>query len=214
MKLPPERDFGWDLKQTDSAKTGIYQLPSGQKELTIEHETVRGITTEMLRWWFQEFPRLTVTKDGEEYPVYHLWHPSDHISVDAVPPGKVRQGHHLVINEAFQRNPEYHVQEKAEVYYLDHDGIGLRVTKLGQPVMQLRHEFEDISSGVRYRSRMVVGAERGLLKQLINRVIVPRNFGPGKANTWFRHNIEEVGCFEQFLPELYAERHQGRHVIL
>lgn len=30
-----------------------------------------------------------------------------------------------------------------------------------------------------------------------------------KAQVWLKHNIEEVGCFENFLPQLYTNRNQG-----
>lgn len=214
MKLPTERDFGWDLKSLDSAYTEVNTLPGGQTELIIDHDTVEGVTTEMLLWWFERFPRLTVTKDGEDYPAYQLWHPSDHIGVEAIPDEQLRQGHQLVIAEAFQRNPDHRIQQKAEVFYLDTDGIGLQFRKFGHSVMRLRHRFEDSQEGVRYHSRMVVGADQGLLKPLINRVVVPRKFGPERANAWLQHNVEEVGCFEHFLPELYDERHQGECIAL
>ena len=37
------------------------------------------------------------------------------------------------------------------------------------------------------------------LKPLAQRLAFP----PGKGDAWLRHNIEEVGMFEHFLPALY-----------
>jgi len=30
-------------------------------------------------------------------------------------------------------------------------------------------------------------------------------FPPEKAQAWLRHNVEEVGCFVDFLPTVYAD---------
>jgi hypothetical protein len=59
---------------------------------------------------------------------------------------------------------------------------------------------------VRYRSRVVVGATGGPLPPLLNRFALPRLFGEETARAWLRHNVEEVGCFENFLPEIHAAR--------
>jgi hypothetical protein len=50
---------------------------------------------------------------------------------------------------------------------------------------------------------MLLGAVDGLLKPL-SHVIRKRRFPPAKAGAWLQHNVEEVGNFPYFLPELYA----------
>ncbi len=62
----------------------------------------------------------------------------------------------------------------------------------------------DVEGGVQYRSCALVGAASGPLRPLINSLVVPRLFSDEKARAWLRHNVEEVGCFEQFLPDIYA----------
>jgi hypothetical protein len=58
---------------------------------------------------------------------------------------------------------------------------------------------------VRYRSRALVGAE-GMLGPFVN-VLVRRLFSDDTAQAWVRHNVEEVGCFENFLPALWEREH-------
>lgn len=215
MKLPQIREFGWKLKPLETAHTEVNTLPTGQTELIIKHDVIRGITVEMLWWWFECFANLKVTIQGNEYPAYHLWHPYDHIAVHADSHDQaLRQGDHLMINECFQRNRDYYMKENAFVYYLQKDGIGLRGTKFGKTLMQLNHGFKQVSDGVQYDSRMVLGVDTGMLRLIANNVIIPRLFGQQKAKAWLRHNVEEVGCFENFLAQLYEKRGQGAHIIL
>jgi hypothetical protein len=44
----------------------------------------------------------------------------------------------------------------------------------------------------------------------MNRFVRPRLFPDDKARAWLRHNVEEVGNFEFFLPELYAKEASRR----
>ncbi len=42
------------------------------------------------------------------------------------------------------------------------------------------------------------------LRPFFNRIVRPRVFSDDKARTWLKHNVEEVGNFEFFLPDLHA----------
>jgi len=53
-----------------------------------------------------------------------------------------------------------------------------------------------------------------LLRRIFNSFILPKAFGAEKATAWLTHNVEEVGCFEHFLPSLYARRDQGKTIRL
>lgn len=50
---------------------------------------------------------------------------------------------------------------------------------------------------------MIVGARRGPLRIIFNRFIRPRLFADEMGRAWLRHNVEEVGNFESFLPDLF-----------
>jgi hypothetical protein len=94
------------------------------------------------------------------------------------------------------------VQEVVEK--LDETGIRLSNRRLGFEVSNLEHTFTPVPGGTLYRSRMTVGAEHPLVRTLLNRYIRSRIFPEDMARAWLKHNIEEVGNFEFFLPELYA----------
>jgi hypothetical protein len=52
---------------------------------------------------------------------------------------------------------------------------------------------------------MELGADTAFGRLLFNRLIRPMVFGDLMGPAWLRHNVEEVGNFEHFLPRLFAE---------
>jgi hypothetical protein len=173
--------------------------------LTIEHEIVRGITPEMLDWWFRHIGG-DMQVAGRTYPRYRVWHPLDHIDWQLVAgdPDHVGVGAQFRIVEAFDRNPAWLVDSVETVAKIDETGIRLERHMLGSEVFSLEHWFEPADGGTRYRSRMDLGADTAFGRLLFNRLIRPMVFGDLMGPAWLKHNVEEVGNFEHFLPGLYA----------
>ena len=69
--------------------------------------------------------------------------------------------------------------------------------------MTTPYEFEATETGTLYRNSLTVGAE-GIIGKLINWAIRAFKFDEARGRAWIKHNIEEVGNFESFLPQLYA----------
>lgn len=206
-QLPLPRPWRWPLKSLDSASTTLQQLTDGRLQLTIVHDIVRGVTPAMLVWWFNHIDKEMVV-DGISYPRYLLWHPRDHIAYQVVrraPDGSVGAGARVRIVEAFGRNPGYRVDGVETVVRLDESGLTLTRSLGSTEVFRLAHDFQPVAGGTRYLSKMLVGAGSGLTRSLFNGVLRPRLFPNEMGQAWLRHNIEEVGNFEHFLPELYAQ---------
>jgi hypothetical protein len=72
MKLPEIRQFGWTLKRIESAYIESKTLSTGQMEIIIKHDIIKGISTDMLYWWFKNFARLFVIIDSKKYPALSL----------------------------------------------------------------------------------------------------------------------------------------------
>lgn len=206
-KLSPPYDFGWTLRPVSSADVVQTALGDGRLEILINHAPLTGITTEMLEWWFQSFDGIARYK-GRSIPAYHLWHPYDHVSVafDRGGTQLVAPRNTISIQEVFGRDPLYEVNVTAEIHRWDRRGVGFHTDVLGHRISELDHVFTDTSAGVDYRSRLRFGAGNGPLRGLINTMIVARRFSPALATAWIRHNVEEVGCFVEFLPDLFATR--------
>jgi hypothetical protein len=205
--LPTERDFGWKMKSLDSAKTNFTVDKAGVFRLTIEHDRIKGVTPKMLLWWFSHIGG-EMTYQGKSYPRYLVWHPRDHIfwSLAKKSTGtRVGQGSYFRIVEAFDRNREFLIDSTEYVEKLDETGIRL-IKKAGTvEVFSLQHDFIKDGNNTIYKSRMIVGTDKKLIGRMFNYGIRPLIFSKAMAPAWLKHNIEEVGNFEFFLPELYDQ---------
>ena len=208
LPIPPERPHVGPMKPVGSARTSQALLPNGQLELTIDHDTVRGVTPAMLRWWFENLGK-DMTFAGETFPRYLLWHPRDHIHWALArrgPDGGTGRGAHFRIVEAFGANPAHYVDSTEYVEKLDEEGISLVRRVAGVEVFRLEHRFGDSPRGASYVSRMRVGVGCGAFGWPFNHWVRPRVFSDAMGTAWLTHNVEEVSMLENILPRLYASR--------
>ncbi len=212
MQLPEPREFGWELKSFDNAHSMVTHLPDGRTLFEVDHPPVRDVTAEMLSWWYGVYADLTLVIDGQTYPAFMVSHPQDHISLDsekASPEGPLTAGDFVNVKEAYQRNPKYMLDERLEVVALEEEKFALKATRRGVTVADLEFRFEDGPEGAKFTNHLTVGVESGWLKPLVNRVMIPWLYYEDKNYAWILHSVEEVGNFENFLPEIFARRHQG-----
>ncbi len=195
----------WPMKPLHSAKTSFTKSKNGQLVLTIAHDVVRGVSPKMLAWWFQNLSG-SMEFAGQIYSRYLVWHPIDHLHWELAkrgPQGSTGQGAWFRIVEAFGANPKHSIDSMEYVEKCDEEGLALVKRILGMEVFRLEHRFTEVLGGTRYDSRMVVGSSSPVLGWIFNRLVRPRVFSDQSAHEWLKHNIEEVGNFEVFLPELY-----------
>lgn len=220
-RLPAARPFGWTMKPLASAQTTMRILPDGQRELTISHDVIKGVTPAMLHWWFCHID-ATMRVAGRCYPRYEVWHPVDHIyykDLSLAADGTGRAGTRRQIVEAFNGNPHYLINIVDQVAHLDDDGIllvteqaGVQMGGLGNVLLPLpsgistlEHHFYTVPQGSRYESRLLLGAPSAVGRWALNPLLRRFVMSDAMAQAWLRHNIEEVGNFEYFLPQLYAQ---------
>ena len=204
---PLEVEYLDRMKDVGTAETTFATLPSGQRQLTIRHEVIEGVTPEMILWWFQNFPTRTVTVAGQDVAWYRLWHPRDHIEVIVRERGGpdisgLSEGTQVMIHERFggqdQRFDGY-------VAALDATGIHLQASIGGVTLGNLRHTFTAVEGGTLYESKLILGLDVPVVRVIANPLIRNFRMNDEQAKAWFVHNVEEVGNFEFFLPALYAE---------
>jgi len=205
-----ETAWGWTLRNVDEVPTAVKTLPDGRLELRIQHPVLTGVTPEMLAWWFQVVDGYTNYR-GKTYRTYHLWHPQDHVSVRVTrdADGQVAPGQTMTIHEVLGGNPNHVIDNTVTIHRLDTGGIGIHGDLLGHRVMSLDHTFTAVEGGVKYESVMRLGAGTGWFHRLFNQLFLPLVFSKAKAKAWLKHNVEEVGCFVNFLPEIYRHREAG-----
>jgi hypothetical protein len=226
LRVPQPLEMPWSFKPLSSARTSLARLPNGQLELAIRHDILRGVSPEMLSWWFR---RIDDTMDylGRRVPRYRVWHPRDHIFYQDVTrdtEGLGGSGTRRHIVEAFQEDPRYLVNIIDRVAHLDETGIllvteraGLTLGRWKTPPLPLlgelatlQHDFSRVPTGTRYESRMLVGADSLVGRLGLNRQVLPRvAVSEAMGMAWLRHNVEEVGNFERFLPALYERWQEG-----
>jgi len=154
-------------------------------DLVIDHELI-GVTPEQIDWWWGNI------KDTERYK---LWHPEDHVSFEwEKTPKKGQFGAIHRVIETIKvptmlrirwEDPSLH---PIKAIY-DHMITGSILDSKDNPISWILHEYEAIENGTRLRTTFRL---------------------PAKVPKWFihalhKHNIEEIGEFTKFLPELYEK---------
>ena len=145
---------------------------------------------------------------GRIYPRYLVWRPLDHVAYERR--GPAGQGSVFHSTEVFGRNPRFFTEIFAHDEQCDKQGLTLVERWGGAEVGRLHHSFTAVAGGTQYDTRGIIGSSGSLSGWVINRVLRPYIFSDEKAQAWLRHNVEEVGNFEHFLPELYALSMSGR----
>lgn len=204
-------DPTWQGRSLDSARWSLTRLPDGRVRMTIAHAPLRGITPAMLDWWFRNIGG-TMVWQGREVTRYHVWHPRDHIHwalTRPAPGGGVAAGAIFRIVEAFQTDPRYRIDVRERVTRLSPQGITLEGQAFGLRVSRLAHRFTALDHATQYDSVLEVGLAVPVLAPILNRLILSRRFPEAMAHAWIAHNIEEVGQFEAFLPDLYRSAQPG-----
>jgi hypothetical protein len=208
---PPEPlRLPWPLKPLGSADSGIDQLADGRLRCWIRHEVLHGVTPRMLAWWFAHLEG-DVEISGQRIARYRLWHPFDHVHAGyarRLPDGSVGPGAVLRIKEFLGGDPRFLVDVHSEIEKLDEEGFIHNPILHGvRGLARMEYTFRAVPGGTFYENCLIFGPGPAWgragrwLQPLAQRLAFP----PGKGDAWLRHNIEEVGMFERFLPALYAQ---------
>ena len=195
------------MKPLSSAETEFRFLADGRVYLHIRHDVLHGVTPAMLVWWFKHLEG-DIELGGRHCLRYQIWHPIDHIAVGYArrrPDGSIGPGAQIHIREAFGGNPDYAVDIVTTIEKLDESGFVHAPWHLGIRLAVLEYAFTPVAGGTFYENSITFGPDVPLLRPLFNSIVRPRVFPDDKARAWLTHNVEEVGNFEFFLPELYAK---------
>ncbi len=213
----PKVSFFGPMKGLDSATWSVETLPTGQLLAKIEHQTMRGVTPAMMRWWFEHIDEFTTWNgsdfSGPRVAHYRLWHPFDHIRVrwprrvhDA--DGRLTVGSMIAIEEDLGGIDE--VRAKAIITKFDDEAFNFDMMPAGPiRIGHLLHEYAATEDGCSFYTEMLAGFS-GPISRLFNPLIRHVLGGEDFVRTWVLHNIEESGETEHILPALHAQAMQGR----
>ncbi len=197
----------WPMRPMASAQSGVRRLPDGRLCFWIRHEVLRGVTPAMLVWWFSHLEG-DIEVQGRRINRYRAWHPHDHVHASyarRLPDGSVGPGAVIRLREYLGANRRFEVNVLTHIEKLDEGGyIHNPVTHGLAGIARMEYTFTPLAEGTLYENCLIVGGASGWrrwLNPLIERFIFSREQGIA----WLRHNIEEVGLFEHFLPALYQQ---------
>ena len=195
----------WPLRPLSSASTGVDRLPDGRIRYWIRHAVLTGVTPAMLAWWFANLEG-TVDIGGRAIDRYRAWHPHDHVRAAYArrrPDGSVGPGAVIHLRERLAGNPRWTVDVHSEIEKLDEEGFIHNPVVHGlRGLARMEYRYRSVSGGTLYENCIVVGF-RSRLGRALQPWIESLFFAPEKGIAWLRHNVEEVGQFEHFLPDLY-----------
>jgi hypothetical protein len=209
----------YPLRTVDPRRVSVDHFPHRRIRMTIDHEPLEGVTPEMLLWWFRHIGG-TMPYAGGVYPRYSVWHPLDHISWSLhreKPGGGVGEGSRFHIVETFGQDRRKLVDSVDRVEKLDRTGIRLVMRIAGAQAFQLEHTWSAGAGRTHYVSVFDLGF-RSAIGSPVNAFLRSRVFRPDMDRAWIKHNVEEVGLLEHFLPGLYAAdatnaRQDGGHDV-
>ena len=207
--LPEPIPVPWTMKPLASAEAKLDYLADGRMHCSIVHDLLHGVTPEMLVFWFKNM-RGTLDIEGRPYPRYRVWHPLDHVEHRYVqtPPSGDGVGSVFLIHEVLGRNPKHTVNVLTDVVRLDEGGFGHRPRLHGiSGLVAMDYEFERVPGGTRYRNSLTVGLPVPRRLRALNQPFLHFIGGERRGHAWLKHNVEEVGNFEHFLPDLFAREH-------
>jgi hypothetical protein len=215
LPLLPPRKVPWKLKPLDSAETSLSYDDCGRMVMHIRHSVIKGVTPEMLAWWFAHIGG-DMELEGKTVNKYLVWHPLDHILwelAQPAPDGGAGVGAKFRIVEAFGRNPDHYVDVTDTVVRLSPAGFTLHNYRLGMQIARLNHDFGMAEGGASYESTLTVGTSLSGLRTVVNPLVHGRLFTEAMGYGWLKHNVEEVGLLEHILPLVYPGAEMPRAAI-
>ncbi len=205
------------FKPVSSAKwVNAKRRLDGSILVQIEHDNVKGVTPEMMKWWFENLGRTTTWNgedfSGPEISFYHLWHHRDHIAITPLtdkPNGEKNHGFAVgamsKIDEQFNDYKD-RIGQTMMTIALDEKEFTFNI-KLGKLTLgHIAHYYAPAEDGISFYAETKIGSDIPVLKYLINWLFIPFVYNLTSAENWIRHNIEETGRTEDIVPLLYAHR--------
>ena len=209
----PPRDLPWKLPDYRDANTAWSIGPDGKIHTEVEHFFLEGISPAMVAWFYQQLPISTVQYRGVTYPLYHMFHPTEHGTLrvlEPAPDGKPGMQAGALIEREEWFGP-YDSRGAARIVEFSDDGMLAVPEFAGIKFGSVRHTLQSRDGGTVYRVDTVIGSDLPLLGPLINFYLREQVFHPDMLEQWRRHQVEEVASLQFFLPEIYAQRRRGNH---
>lgn len=202
------RDLPWSPADYRTAHFSHKTLPDGRILLEIDHLPLANITPEMLAWWYRVLPISTVDINGTTYPLYHIFHLTEHGQLWVVEPatdGSAGMGQGSLVARREWFGP--HDSEGAgRVIRISAQGLTVHPEAAGVKMGEIRHLFNATPTGSQYRVESLIGVDWPVIGPAFNFLLRHSVFTEDMLREWERHQIEEVSMLNYYLPQLYEQR--------
>lgn len=205
------RQLPWSVPDYRPAKARHSVLPDGRIRIDITHLPLTGIRPEMLMWWYQKLPVSTVDVGGVPYTFYHVFHPTEHGRIRVAEPasdGTPGMGVGALVEREEWFGP-FDSKGAGRITQFSAAGMTVVPEVAGMRFGEIQHIFEATPTGTQYRVVSVIGVEWPLIGGAVNALIRNTLYPDAMLKEWERHQIEEVGMLQNFLPALYNSQPTG-----
>jgi hypothetical protein len=202
------RDLPWVLPDYRLAQTDWKVGEDGRIYAQVEHFFLPGISPAMISWFYRNLPLSTVELNGTSYPLYHIFHPTEHGTIRVLEPasdGSPGMGLGALVGRE-EWFGIYDSRGAARIVEYSDAGFLAIPEVAGIPIGEVRHIFTPREGGTEYRVQAVIGSSLPVLGPLLNAYLRHQVFHPRMMEQWQRHQIEEVASLQFFLADLYAQR--------
>jgi hypothetical protein len=208
FEIEAPRPHFWDYPKVSEAKYHTEINAEGKLVIELEHPILKGVTPEMISWWYRNLASGKATIQGKEYEFYHLFHLSEHGQTRVIEPatdGSNGMGVGALVYRQEKFGP---FLSKGMGRVLSFDSNGFTVSPVLGPLSfgTIEHHFEPKEDGTLYRVKTILGSDAPVIGRILSLYIRTKQFPPEVVQEWIRHQVEEVGSLSHFLPELFHEQ--------
>ena len=216
IERDPPRELPWVLPDYRDANTSWEIGPGGKIHTRVEHFFLEDISPAMVAWFYRQLPISTVEYRGVTYPLYHIFHPTEHGTLwvlEPAPDGTPGMSAGAMIMREEWFGP-FDSRGAARIVEFSDAGMLAIPEVAGLEIGRVRHSLRAVNGGTAYRVDSVIGSDLPLIGPLINLYLRKQVFHPAMLEQWRRHQVEEVASLQFFLAQIYAQREHGRHFVL
>lgn len=207
FEIEAARPKFWGYPSLSEAKYKTEILEDGKILIEIEHPLLKGVTPEMISWWYRNLSTGKALIEGKEYDYYHIFHLTEHGQTHVVQPatdGTAGMGVGAIMYRQEQFGP-YLSKGKGRVESFGTNGYVVIPVMGPLEFGRIEHKFLEQEGGTLYTVKSILGSNAPIIGPLLSYYIRTKQFPPEVVQEWIRHQVEEVGSLVHFLPKLYTE---------
>lgn len=192
-----------DMRSPTTADVRRDVMTPELETISIRHQILEGVDSEMLYWWFRYFCYQNLQMaSGELVSAFVLWHPLNHVNFEIQKhslSGAVGLSAGTQISIETKSRNRFLITSVGSVQALDRTGISLRFRKFMSGPAFLIDNFVDSRGGLAYASRLITTSnERKSSKE--------SSLEQSLIRDWIEYKIQVTANLQILLPSLFKSQ--------